>query len=123
LGQSDEFNVKNLDVYSHHFYWNDFNRMSYGLNNSKKVNKPYIIGEYSSQFDKSWFDYIENLGVHGSFSWSLYPSHHDGNRLVHGDNFDIWYDNKTPANTRQLLLMSNHFRKMRNLPQITELTF
>jgi len=123
LGQSDEFSIKNLDVYSAHFYWNDFNRMTYGYNNAKKVNKPYIIGEYSSQFNQDWFNHIEKLGVHGSFSWSLYPRHHDGNRLVHGDGFDFWYDNKTPENTRQLLLMANHFRKLRNLPSINQLLF
>jgi mannan endo-1,4-beta-mannosidase len=123
LGMSDEFNIKNLDVYSQHFYWNDFNRMNINYNNAKKVNKPYIIGEYSSQFGQDWFSYIEKLGVHGSFSWSLLPKHHDGNRLVHGDNFDFWYDNKTPENTRQLLLMSNHFRRMRGLNIVNQLTF
>lgn len=123
LGQSDEFNVKNLDFYSHHFYWNDFNRMSYGYNNSKRVNKPYIIGEYSSQFGKDWFDHIERLGIDGSFTWSLYPKHHDGKRLIHGDGFDIWFDNYTPENTRQLLLLKNHHRRMQGLPEVNSITF
>ena len=123
LGQSSEFSIKNLDVYSHHFYWNDFNRMSYGYNNSKNVNKPYIIGEYSSQFGQDWFDHIEKLGIHGSFSWSFMPKHHDGKRLVHGDGFDIYYDNYTQENTRQLLLMTNHFRRMRGLSEVNQLTF
>lgn len=123
LGQSDEFNIQSLDVYSHHFYWNDFNRMSYGYNSSKNVNKPYIIGEYSSQFDQSWFDHIERLGVDGSFSWSLYPHETDGKRLVHGDGFDFYFDNYTPENTRQLLLMSNHFRRMTSLPTINQVNF
>lgn len=123
LGQSSEFDVKNLDIYSHHFYWNDFNRMSYGYTNSKNAKKPYIIGEYSSQFGQDWFNYIERLGVHGSFSWSLYPHESNGNRLIHGDGFDMWYDNYTPENSRQLLLHTNHFRRLQGKPQITELTF
>lgn len=123
LGQSDEFNIQNLDIYSQHFYGYDYDRMSYGYDNSINANKPYIIGEYSSQFNQDWFSNIERLGVHGSFSWSIYPAHHDGNRLIHGDGFDFWYDNKTSENTKQLLLMSNHFRRMRNLPTINQLTF
>lgn len=123
LGQSDEFNIKNLDIYSHHFYWNDFNRMSYGLNNSKKVNKPYIIGEYSSQFNLDWFKYIENQGIQSSFSWSIYPHENDGRRLVHGDGFDIYFDNYTPENSKQLLLHVNHFRRMRGFPEVNQINW
>jgi mannan endo-1,4-beta-mannosidase len=123
LGQSDEFNIKNLDIYSEHFYWNDFNRMNKSYNSSKNVNKGYIIGEYSSQFNQDWFNYIEKQGVHGSFAWSLYPHESNGNRLIHGDNFDFWYDNKSTENTRQLLLMTNHFRRLQNLPIIYQLQF
>lgn len=123
LGQSSEFSINNLDVYSQHFYWNDFNRMSTSYNNAKNVNKPYIIGEYSSQFNQDWFSYIEKLGVHGSFSWSLYPSDHDGSRLQHDDGLSFWYDDRTEQNKKQLLLMSNHFRRMRNLPTVNQLTF
>lgn len=121
LGQSNEFNIRNLDIYSHHFYWNDFNRMSYGFNSSKNVGKPYIIGEYSSQFGWDWFNHIENLGVHGSFSWSLYPHENDGRRLLHNDGFDFWFDNQTQENTRQLMLMANHFRKLQGLGSIGSL--
>jgi mannan endo-1,4-beta-mannosidase len=123
LGQSDEFNIKNLDVYSQHFYWNDFNRMNINYNNAKKVNKPYIIGEYSSQFGQDWFSYIEKLGVHGSFSWSLYPHESDGKRVPHDDGFTFWLDNYTPENKKQLLLMTNHFRRLQGKTQITELIF
>ena len=123
LGQSSEFFIKNLDVYSQHFYGYDFDRMSYGYNNSKNVNKPYIIGEYSSQFDQNWFDYIENLGVHGSFSWSIYPHESDGKRVTHDDSFTFWFDNYTPENKKQLILMSNHFRRLQGKNQIIELTF
>jgi len=123
LGQSNEFNIKNLDIYSQHFYGYDYDRMSYGYNNSKNVNKTYIIGEYSSQFGQDWFNHIENLGIYGSFAWSLYPHNSDGSRLVHGDNFDTWYDNQTQQNTQQLLLISNHFRRMQGLQTITQLPF
>jgi hypothetical protein len=123
LGQSDEFNIQNLDVYSQHFYWNDFNRMTYGYDNAKNVNKGYIIGEYSSQFGQDWFYYIEKLGVSGSFSWHLYPHNPDNSRLVHGDGFDTWYDNQTQQNTQQLLLLTNHFRRMQNLPSVSQLNF
>lgn len=112
LGQSSEFSIKNLDFYSQHFYWNDFNRMSNGYNNAKNVNKAYIIGEYSSQFGNDWFDYIEKLGVHGSFSWSLMPHESNGSRLSHNDGFSFYFDNQTSENTQQLLLMTNHFRRL-----------
>jgi mannan endo-1,4-beta-mannosidase len=123
LGQSDEFNIQNLDLYSQHFYWNDFNRMNLNYNNAKNVNKPYIIGEYSSQFGQDWFNYIEQLNIHGSFVWSLMPHESNGKRVPHDDSFTFWYDNQTPENTKQLLLLTNHFRRLQNLPTISQLSF
>jgi hypothetical protein len=123
LGQSNEFNIQNLDVYSQHFYWNDFDRMNKNFNNAKNVKKPYIIGEYSSKFGQDWFSYIENLGINGSCAWSLYPHEINGNRVPHNDGFTFWYDNQTSENTYQLLLLTNHFRRMKGEKIVNQLTF
>lgn len=123
LGQSDEFNIENLDIYSQHFYGDDFDRMKFGYDSSKNVNKGYIIGEYSSQFNSEWFDNIEKQGVHGSFAWSLYPHENNGKRLEHDDGFTFWFDDQTLENTKQLLLMTNHFRNLQGLQAIEQIIF
>ena len=116
--ESDDFNVKNIDIYSGHFYSQDFNRVDFGANNAKRVNKPYIIGEYSPHFDDNWFTELEKReNVRGSVFWNLYPHENGlagGNRIDHQDGQTVWY----PENKDKLLRISNHFRRMRGLPII-----
>lgn len=122
---SNDFSINTLDVFSSHFYGEDYARIKYDSSNSKNIKKPYIIGEYSSQFQQDWFNAIENIpNVLGSFAWSIYC--HDnglptGNRVLHNDGFTFWYDNQDSQNTRQLLLITNHIKRMRNLPIITSI--
>jgi mannan endo-1,4-beta-mannosidase len=114
--ESDDFNVKNIDVYSGHFYSKDFNRIDFGANSAKNVNKPYIIGEYSPHFDDEWFTEIEKRqNVKGSIFWNLYPHENGlagGNKIEHLDGQTVWY----PEDKSKLLKISNHFRRMRGLP-------
>ena len=101
--------------------------MKYGTINSSLVNKPYIIGESSSQFNEDFYKYIEHVpNMHGTIVWSMYP--HDngkssGNRIKHNDGFTLWYDNKNNKNYNILLRITNHFRRMQDLPIITQLQF
>ena len=116
--ESDDFNVKNIDIYSGHFYSKDFNRVDFGADNSKRVNKPYIIGEYSPHFDDEWFREIEKRpNVKGSIFWNLYPHQNGvrgGNKVDHNDGETVWY----PEDRSKLLRISNHFRRLRGLPVV-----
>lgn len=121
LGQSNDFNISSLDVYSAHFYWNDFGRLDYGANNSAAINKPYIVGEYSSKSGGDWFSQIESRkNIKGSVFWSMYPhtgGYKSGNRIPHEDGFTLHY----PEDTQQLLIITNHFRRMQSLPPINNI--
>lgn len=124
---SNDYAVKEFDIYSQHFYWNDYKRMNDNAWKSKSVGKPYIIGEYSSRFGRDWFNKIESTdNVLGSYSWSIYPHSNgkpNGNRIPHGDGFVFWYDNQSTENTQILLQLTNHFRRMQGLPEVSSLTF
>jgi mannan endo-1,4-beta-mannosidase len=120
--QSNDFAVANIDCYSGHFYWQDWNRLNNGINSAKAANKPYIIGEYDSGWNNTWYNALEsNSNVWGSLAWSIYP-HDDGtengNRVPHGDGYTIWYDNKDSTNTSKLTFLRNHFRRMQGLGEI-----
>ena len=119
--ESDDFNVNNIDVYSAHFYWKDYNRLDMGANKSKNVGKPYIIGEYSAHFGTDWFREIEKRpNVKGSVFWNLYPHQNGltgGNKVDHQDGETLWY----PEDKIQLTIISNHFRRMRNLPEVNSI--
>jgi mannan endo-1,4-beta-mannosidase len=121
---SNDFQVGSVDVFSGHFYWGDYSRMDYGANGAKSKGKSYIIGEYASTFGQDWFNAIESKpNVKGSIFWSMYPHGNglpSGNRISHNDGFTMWYDSKSLP---QLLLISNHFRRMRNLPVVNTLSF
>ena len=121
LGQSNDFNINTIDVFSAHFYWNDFNRMDYGANNAAGVNKPYIIGEYSSKSGSDMFNAIESRpNIKGSIFWSMYPHSNGingGDAIRHDDGFTLHY----PEDSSQLLLISNHFRRMQSLPQVNNI--
>lgn len=117
---SDDFNVPNIDVYSGHFYSPDYNRIDNGKNNSNKVRKPYIIGEYSSHFADDWFKELEKRNIKGSIWWDLY-CHQDGlnggDKVDHQDGETLWY----PEDKSQLIVISNHFRRLQRLPQVNDL--
>jgi mannan endo-1,4-beta-mannosidase len=121
LGQSNDFNISSLDVYSAHFYWFDLNRLDYGANSSAAINKPYIVGEYSSKWNNDWFSQIEKRkNISGSVFWSMYPhtgGYKSGNRIPHEDGFTLHY----PEDSSQLLLIANHFRRMQSLSPLNNI--
>lgn len=123
LGKANDFQIPSLDMYSAHFYGKDYSRIDYGSGNAAAVNKPYFIGEYDSKFGDDWYTSLENrkANVKGSIFWSMWP-HSDGTptgqRVVHGDGYDVFYDTAAKS---QLLRISNHFRRMRGLDTVTTL--
>lgn len=125
--QSNDFAVRQLDVFQSHFYWADWDRIKRDASNAKNVNRPYIIGEYDSRWGDDWYRGIEKIpNMRGSMAWSMYP-HEDGKptgkRMPHDDGFTFWYDKQSWDNTNKLLLMTNHFRRMRGLKEVSDLKF
>lgn len=121
LGKSNEFKVENLDCYGAHFYWKDYYRLDKYANASKDVGKGYIVGEYGDLSDE-WFNDLESrVNVHGTVMWSLYYNENgdfNGNPIVHNDGFTInWCKN----DMWKLVKLSNHFRRMQQIPQIKNL--
>lgn len=120
LGKSNEFNISTLDCYSNHFYWRDFNKIDLQADNANKSKKPYIISEFSPFFDKQWFYEIESRpNVKGTIFWNMYPhefGYRRGQPIEHNDGYTMHY----PENRLELLTISNHFRRMRALPEIKE---
>lgn len=116
LGESDEFNIGSLDIYSTHHYWPDYNRMKRVGDSAAAVKKPYIIGEYDSNFKDDWFNYIEtNKNIHGSFFWSLYGHDDTGNNWIrHGDGFTQYYGEQ--GSNESLLRLLNHARRIQGIP-------
>lgn len=123
LGQSGDFSVSTYDAYSAHFYGKDYGRLSSGASQAAAVGKPFIVGEYSSTFGQDWFDTIEGIpNMKGSMVWSMFPHANGvqgGDRLQNPDGFTFWYD---PVSYSELLLLTNHFRRMRGLPQVGSLS-
>jgi mannan endo-1,4-beta-mannosidase len=121
LGQANNFNIVSLDVHSAHFYWEDYSRVDYGANNSAAVKKPFVIGEYNSHFNQNWYNEIERRqNVKGSIFWHIYPHENGivgGPKILHNDGYTLHY----PEDSAQLLVISNHFRRMRGLPQVGSL--
>src|SRR6476620_7428489 len=123
LGKSDDFSISTLDAHSGHFYWADFNRFNYGVEECRKIKKPYIVGEYSSYAESNWYAEMEKRNVQGSFFWSLYPHVNGikgGYKLLHDDGFTIHY---SKDNEKTLLGIANHFRRLQKLPQVNSLNF
>jgi chitinase len=121
LSKSGSFNVKEIDVYTSHFYWLEKDRIEYGANTSNSIGKPYIIGEYSSKFGPEWYSYIESRpNIKGSIMWCLYcheGGYRNGAKVPHGDGFTIHY----PEDSNEFLLLTKHFRRMQNLSIINSL--
>ena len=116
--ESDDFKVKNIDVHQAHFYWKDYNRLDIGVNGAKNVKKPYIVGEYSAHFGNDWFKELEKReNIKGSVFWNLYPHQNGlngGDKIDHQDGETLWY----PEDKQQLTLISNHFRRLQNIPEV-----
>lgn len=117
---SDDFNVKGIDIFSSHFYSKDYKRIDFGIKGAKNVGKPYIIGEYSTNFGDDWFQALEKRNIKGSVFWDLYPHENGldgGNRVEHKDGETLWY----PEDKKKLLQLSNHFRRLQKLSTVSEL--
>jgi chitinase len=121
LSKSGSFNVKEIDVYTGHFYWLERDRIEYGANTSANLGKPYIIGEYSSKFGSDWYSYIESRpNIKGSIMWCLYcheGGYCSGAKVPHNDGFTLHY----PEDSKELLLLTNHFRRMRGMSVVNNL--
>lgn len=121
---SADFDVKSIDVFSSHFYETSYTRVDYGANRALSFGKPFIIGEYGSSFTQSWLRQIEKRrNVKGIAFWSMYPHNNglpSGKRIPHNDGWTIWYD---AGSKSQLIVLSNHFRRMRGLPTVQSLHF
>ena len=121
LGKSNEFNITTLDCYGNHVYWKDYNKLDLNANYAKEINKPYIISEYNPFFPDIWFKEIESRSnIKGTMFWNMYPhefGYRKGQPVQHNDGYTLHY----PENRVELLPISNHFRRMRGLPEITEL--
>lgn len=121
LGKANNFSISTVDCFTGHFYWNEVERLDYGANNAKRVGKAYIVGEVDSGFGADWFRQIESRpNVTGSLFWHLYPHQNGlggGDKINHTDGFTLWF----PEDKNKLTLWSNHFRRMRGLPEINSL--
>jgi len=117
LGQANNFSISTVDCFTGHFYWNEVHRLDYGANNAKRVGKAYIVGEVDPKLGADWLRQIESRpNIHGSLFWHLYPHQYGlngGPKINHTDGFTLWY----PEDMNMLLLWSNHFRRMRGLPE------
>ena len=113
--QTDNFNIDSIDVYSAHFYGNDYNRLDTAAWQSSQKGKPFIIGEYSTNFDDNWFNHIlNNPNVKGAIFWDLYPI-----GVYHDDGQTIRYGN--PNDTEKILRLTNYHRKVQGLPVLNQL--
>lgn len=123
LGQSNEMGIENLDCHGAHFYWEDYNRLDHGINIVRQAGKPYIVGEYSSFAAEKWFRDIENRNVKASWFWSMYPHTNGifgGDKIPHNDGYTIHY---SEDNKKQLLLIAQHFCRLKGVPEVTDLDF
>lgn len=120
LGKANDFAIENMNVYSAHFYSADYGRLDKDLSLAKQVLKPLIIGEWSSAFKQDWFTAIEGRNIKGSFFWSL-QCHENGiargAKILHNDGFSVYY----PEDKNQLLLIANHFQRMRGIKVTTSI--
>jgi hypothetical protein len=123
LGQSGEFSIGTLDTFGAHFYWGDYDRLDRGIELCRGVNKPYIVGEYSSFVEEKWLRDLEMKNAKGSLFWSIYPHRNGifgGEKIEHNDGFTIHYREE---NNKNLLLLSQHFCRMRGIPEKQSLDY
>ena len=117
---SNDFSIDSLDMFSAHFYWDDYTRIDFGANNAYEKGKPYIIGEVSPWLDETFITNI--LGrdkVNGMIFWNVYP-HKNGvgsEKVEHNDGYTLYY----PENKQELLKWSNYFRRAQDLEEINDI--
>jgi hypothetical protein len=114
----DNFEIKETDCVGAHFYGLDYKRLEKGATNALLNKKPYIIGEYSSNFGQDWYDKIESIpGISGDIVWCIQPSNKNGKNSECKKGFDMCYK----EDLAKLLVISNHFRKIQGLPKVSNL--
>jgi phage FluMu protein Com len=125
--ESDDFSIPEIDVYQSHFYSWEVKRIKNDAKRSMDVGRPYIVGESDSKYETNWYKTIEAIpNMCGSMTWAIYPHENgkpDGKRIMHNDGFIFWCDNQSNENTKNLLTMTNHFRRMQNLPELKKINF
>ncbi|KAI8822279.1 glycoside hydrolase superfamily [Chytriomyces cf. hyalinus JEL632] len=108
-----------VDVY---FYSVDTNRILSGADNSARVARPYVIGEYAPDLADPFFKIVEgNSKIHGSVFWGMYPNQNgsfSGQPVIHSDGFTL---NWIPSDMSKLLMLSNHMRRMQQTPEVSAL--
>lgn len=116
LGQSDNFNIPTINVFSKHYYGEDPISMQDASRRSAAVGKPLIIGEYNSHASESWLKNMEgDKNVKGTFFWSMFGHDDNGNWMRHEDGYSQYYGD--PASSEDLLRLTNHIRRMRNMKE------
>jgi hypothetical protein len=104
---SNDFEIPSIDVFSAHFYGEDYTRIDYGANSAAAKGKPYIIGECSSGFGSDFTSQIlSRPNVKGCVFWGMYP-HLNGSEVVHDDGYTLHY----PEDSTQLKVWSDYFSK------------
>jgi mannan endo-1,4-beta-mannosidase len=121
LQQSGDFQQGSVDIFSSHFYSEDYNRINNDAQNSINVGRPYVTGEYDPRFSDNWFKNLENnKNIKGSLFWSMFPHDNNGNRVEHNDGFTQWFDSD---NNDIILKLSNHYRRMQGLPTVSNINY
>lgn len=120
LGQSNNFHIDSVDVYSRHFYSDDIDSLNASATEAGKVGKPLIVGEFDSGASESWLAAMEsNPNVKGTLFWHMYGHDDNGNRIRHNDGYTLYY--KEESSQPALLRLANHARRIRNLPLLDSL--
>eukprot|EP00331_Platyophrya_macrostoma_P019908 CAMPEP_0176471918 /NCGR_PEP_ID=MMETSP0127-20121128/41432_1 /TAXON_ID=938130 /ORGANISM="Platyophrya macrostoma, Strain WH" /LENGTH=301 /DNA_ID=CAMNT_0017866685 /DNA_START=9 /DNA_END=911 /DNA_ORIENTATION=+ len=108
LGKSDNFHVPNVNVFSRHFYSEDYNALHARAADAANVGKPLIVGEFSMEKEEN---------VKGTFFWSMFGHDDNGNWIRHNDGFSLYY--KEDSSYKDLLKLANHARRMQGLSEIS----
>lgn len=120
LGQSDNFHIPSINVYSRHFYSEDYEALHARAADAAKVGKPFIVGEFSSHCSDNWLRLMEKEeNVKGTFFWSMYGHDDNGQWIRHDDGFTLYY--KEGSSYNNLLKLANHARRMQGLSEISSL--
>ncbi|KAI1118892.1 glycoside hydrolase superfamily [Nemania sp. NC0429] len=116
-------NIKEVDVYSDHFYPVDTKKLQAGIDAVKSVGKIYFAGEYdwvgASGGDslESFFEILENdHTVGGDTFWSLFGRNAPdcATFVNHSDGFTLQYGNpnNTASTNSRIQLIRKHFIAM-----------
>lgn len=100
--------LKNVDMYSDHFYPMDVSRVNRDATTVAQANKVFYVGEYgwnSGDPLSSFASAIENNGTSGDTYWSLFPHNDTYGYVQHNDGFTLHYpgDNSSMRSAAQIL--------------------